>query len=56
MIRFAPSEPAKSARVAEDPAGLVADSLARVDEPSATEPRIQVQAAGDAVDVMGAER
>ena len=43
-------------RLADDPACLTANSLVRVDEATAAEARIEVEAAGDALDVMTGER
>ena len=43
-------------RLADDPARLAAQLGVRVDQAAAGEPRVEVQAAGDAVDVVAVER
>ena len=43
-------------RLANQSASLAADACPRMHETAAAEPRVEVQTAGDAVDVMGTER
>ncbi len=56
MIMFAPSDAGELRALAHDPPRLGADVLVGIDEAAAPEARVEVQTAGDAVDVVVAER